>query len=270
MAHADEVIRSRRNPLVRRLRDLRDSARAGETCFLEGPRLVLEAVSAGLPLLEAAAAPRAERTPAGQEALRALARAGIVPRSVHEDVLASLSEADSSQGLLAIARRPCFDEDLLFQGTPLVIVALGVQNPGNLGGLLRTAEAAGGTGAILAGPSADPLSWKALRGAMGSAFRLPHLREKSVFAALDRLEARGVRLAAAVAHEGTPYDQADLRGPLALILGNEAAGLAPDVLARAALRLHIPLRPPVESLNVSVAAGVLLFEAARQRRGVAP
>jgi RNA methyltransferase, TrmH family len=266
MAHADEVIRSRSNPLVRRLRDLRDATRAGDTCLLEGPRLVIEAVSAGLPILEAVAAPRAERTPAGQEALGRLARAGIVPRRVHEDLLASLSEAESSQGLLAIARRPRFEEAALLRGTPFVIVAVGVQNPGNLGGLLRTAEAAGATGALLAGPTADPLSWKALRGSMGSAFRLPHLRERNVAAALDRLEKRGLRLAAAAPHGGTAYDQADLRGPLALLVGNEAAGLPPEVESRADLRLRVPLRAPVESLNVGVAAGILLFEAARQRR----
>jgi TrmH family RNA methyltransferase len=266
MAHADEVIRSRSNPLVRRLRDLRDAARAGETCLLEGPRLVVEALAAGDQVVEAVTGPRAERTPTGQEALRALARAGFLPRRVHEDLLASLSEAESSQGVLAIARRPRFEEAALFRGTPLVLVAVAVQNPGNLGGLLRTAEAAGATGAMLAGPTADPLSWKSLRGAMGSAFRLPHLRERQVAAALDRLEGRGLRLAAAAAHGGTSYEEADLRGPLALLVGNEAAGLPSDVEARAALRLRVPLRAPVESLNVGVAAGILLFEAARQRR----
>jgi TrmH family RNA methyltransferase len=268
MPHAYEVIRSRRHPLARRLRELRDSARAGQTCLLEGPRLVLEAVSAGVSLLEAAAGTRAERTAAGREALQALARAGIVPRRVHDDLLEGLSEVETSQGLLAIGERPRFEEEQVLAGTPLVVVAVGVQNPGNLGGLLRTAEAAGATGAFLVGPTADPYSWKSLRGSMGSAFRLPHLRERSLGTALATLESRGLRLAATVAHGGTRYDEADLRGPLALLLGSEGAGLPEEVEARAAVRLTIPLRPPVESLNVGVAAGVLLFEAARQRRSV--
>jgi RNA methyltransferase, TrmH family len=266
MPSAEPEIRSRSNPLVRRLRELRDSARAGETCLLEGPRLVSEAVAAGLRVLEAAAGPRAERTPAGREALAALAAQGVPLRRVHEDVLASLSEVETSQGLLAIAERPRFADGRLLAGSPLVVVAIDVQNPGNLGSLLRTAEAAGATGAILVGATADAFSWKALRGSMGSAFRLPHVRERSVAAALDRLEARGLRLAATVAHEGTPYDRADLRGPLALLLGNEGQGLPEEAVARAALRLSIPVSPPVESLNVGVAAGILLFEAARQRR----
>ncbi len=267
MPPADDPIKSRSNPLLRRLRELRESARAGETCLLEGPRLVLEALAAGARVIEAAAGPRAERTSAGREALIALVEAGARPRRVQEDVLASLSEAETSQGLLAIAERPRFDEGRLFAGTPLVVVAVGVQNPGNLGGLLRTAEAAGATGAVLAGATADPFSWKALRGSMGSAFRLPHIRERNVAAALDRLEAKGLRLAATVSRGGSRYDQADLRGPLALLLGNEGAGLPEGVAARARLRLSIPVCPPVESLNVGVAAGILLFEAARQRRG---
>jgi TrmH family RNA methyltransferase len=259
--------------VVKRLRELRDSARAGERCLLEGPRLVLEALAAGTTIVEAAASPRAERVPAGREALAALDRAGITPRRLDDHLLSSLSEAETSQGLLAVAERPRFEADRIFGGTskgpaavPLVLVAVGLQNPGNLGGALRTAEAAGATGALLTGGTADPFSWKALRGSMGSAFRLPHRRERRLDDALDLLEARGVRLAAAVARGGVPCDEADLRGPLALLLGNEAAGLPDEALARTTLKLTIPLHPPVESLNVGVAAGVLLFEAARQRR----
>ena len=172
-----------------------------------------------------------------------------------------------------MAARPRFETEALFgkgpsagAGPPLVVVALGIQNPGNLGALLRTAEAAGATGAVLTAGTADPLSWKALRGSMGSALRLPHLRERNLAAALDLLTGRGLRLVATVARGGTSYDQADLRGPLALLLGNEASGLPEEAEARATLRLTIPVRAPVESLNVGVAAGILLFEAARQRR----
>jgi len=251
---------------VRRLRDLRESARDGQTCLLEGPRLILEAVAARLRVVEAARGPRAERTEAGREALAALLAQGVRVRRVHEDVLASFSEVETSQGLLAIAEQPRFEDARLFAGNPLVVVAIDVQNPGNLGGLLRTAEAAGATGALLAGATADAFSWKALRGSMGSAFRLPHWREKSVEAALDRLEAHGLKLAATVARGGSSYDRSDLKGPLALLLGNEGSGLPAAAEARASVRLSIPVSAPVESLNVGVAAGILLFEAARQRR----
>jgi TrmH family RNA methyltransferase len=181
------------------------------------------------------------------------------------ELLASLSELETAQGLLALARRPSFDEERVFRRTPLVLVADSVQNPGNLGGLLRTAEAAGATGAILTVGCADPFAWKALRGSMGSAFRLPHLRGLAVGEALSALEARGVAVLATAADGERRYDEADLRGPVALVVGSEGAGLPAAVRERASARLRVPLAAPVESLNVGVAAALVLFEAARQR-----
>lgn len=256
MPPSDDLVTSRGNPLIARLRALKARADA-DLALVEGPKLLAEAASAGVAIVEVAAAPDA------------VVPAVPVPvRRVSADLLASLSEVETSQGVLAVVRRPAFDEAALFQGVPLVLVAAGVQNPGNLGGLLRTAEAAGASGAYLTSGSADPFSWKALRGSMGSAFRLPHVRRLTLDDALARLAARGVTIAAA-AVPGTPCDTADLRGPLALVVGPEGTGLPADVVARATLRVAVPMRAPVESLNVGVAAGVLLFEAARQRRATA-
>jgi TrmH family RNA methyltransferase len=267
---APEVVRSRANPLYKRLRALVDRGASREACLLEGPRLVLEALSAGVEVLEAAAAPRAERTPAGARALEALDAAEVAVRRVSEELLSSLSEAETAQGLLAVAGRPAFDADAARGGTPLVLVADAVQNPGNLGGLLRTAEAAGATFAFLTAGCADPFSWKALRGSMGSAFRLPHSRGRSLDDVLDALGRGGVQVVATAADAETRFDQADLRGPVAVLVGGEGAGLPAEALARAAVRVRVPLRPPVESLNVGVAAALVLFEAARQRGFAAP
>jgi TrmH family RNA methyltransferase len=262
---ATEVVQSRANPLYRRLRALVDRGAGKDACLLEGPRLVVEALGAGLRVLEAAAGPRAARTPMGASALRALADHGVAVRRLSEPLLASLSEAETAQGLLAVAERPSFAEDRIFDGTPLVLVADGVQNPGNLGGLLRTAEAAGATGAYLTRGGADPFSWKALRGSMGSAFRLPHARGLTLGEVLDALERRGVLVVATAADGELRYDEADLRRPVAIVVGSESAGLPAPVQARAAACLRVPLRRPVESLNVGVAAALVLFEAARQR-----
>ena len=180
--------------------------------------------------------------------------------------MAALSEAETSQGVLALARRPAFDENALFRGVPLIVVAVGVQDPGNLGSLLRTAEAAGATGAYLTAGTADPLSWKALRGSMGSALRVPHVRGLAADEVVRRLRSRGVAVLATMAHGDAPYDRADLRGPFALLLGGEGAGLPHETVESADQRLSIPMHGRVESLNVGVAAGILLFEAARQRR----
>jgi TrmH family RNA methyltransferase len=262
---AREIVTSRSNPLVKRLRALlADSARSG-LAVLEGGRLLEEALHAGIQIVECAVAPDVLE---GRHSalIGRLEDDGATVRVLAPDVLGALSEAQASQGILAIAQRPAFDEAQIYQGTALVVVGVGIQNPGNVGGLLRTAEAAGATGAYLAAGSADPMSWKALRGAMGSAFRVPHLTGLEAADVMARLAARGVTTIAAVASGGDRYDAVDFTGPVALLFGNEGSGLAADVAARADRRAAIPMAPPVGSLNVGVAAGVLLFEAARQRR----
>ena len=125
-----------------------------------------------------------------------------------------------------------------------MVVADAVQNPGNLGGLLRTAEAAGATGAYLTAGCADPLSWKALRGSMGSAFRLPHVRGLALDAVLERLAARGLAVLATTADGETRYDEADLRRPVALLVGSEGAGLPAEALRRADAAPAHPARAP--------------------------
>jgi TrmH family RNA methyltransferase len=260
----EALIRSRSNALVRRLRALKEKT-GGELMLLEGPKLVAEALASGVEVVEAAASPHLAR---GDRAglIDALRRRGVAVSLVDEGVLASLSEVETSQGLLALARRPAFDEERIYEGTPLVLVAAGIQNPGNLGALLRTAEAAGATGAYLTEGAADPFSWKALRGSMGSAFRLPHRRRLTTDDALARLKAHGVRVVAADPGGTLSYDGVDLRRPVALLVGPEGPGLSAATRAEASISVAIPMARGVESLNVSVAAGVLLFEAARQRR----
>jgi TrmH family RNA methyltransferase len=265
MPPADEVVRSRANPLFKRLRTLKGRGSRGELCLLEGPRLLEEALAAGVTIDEVAVTPAVEDRPAVAATLAALRERGVPVRRLAASLLASLSAADTTQGVVALARPPESDPERLFEGNPLVVVAEGIQDPGNLGGLLRTAEAAGASGACLTPGCADPFTWKALRGSMGSALRLPLVREASTETAIERLEARDVRLCATAADGETRYDEADLTGPVALLFGPEGSGLSPEAQRRAQVRLRIPLPPAVESLNVGVAAGLVLFEAARQR-----
>lgn len=262
-----EVVKSRANPLVKRLRALRE--RRGALVLLEGTKLVEEALLAGVTLKEAVFSPRAERGERGRALLVRLGAAGVPVRWLDDAIVASLSEVETSQGVLALAERPRFDEDALFRPPALLVVAAGIQNPGNLGALLRTAEAAGATGALLTRGCADAFSWKALRGSMGSALRLPHAAGLQAAEAVARLRGHGVAIVAAVvAASGSTvaYDAWDWRRPSALVLGAEGSGLRDEVLAAADARVAIPIAPPVESLNVSAAAAVVLFEAARQRR----
>jgi TrmH family RNA methyltransferase len=261
----EEIVRSRANPLFKRLRSLKGRSGEGDLCLLEGPTLLGEALDAGVALVEVAVTPAAEERPAVAKMIQRLRGQAVPVRRLAASLLASLSETQATQGIVALAHPPASDEEALFAGNPLVVVAEGLQDPGNLGGLLRTAEGAGASGAYVAAGSADPFSWKALRGSMGSALRLPLVRGLETEAVLERLESRGVPVFATSAEGETRYDEADLAGPAAVVFGREGSGLSEDLLRRAAGRLRIPLARGVESLNVGVAAGLVLFEAARQR-----
>jgi RNA methyltransferase, TrmH family len=259
-----DLIRSRANPLLKRLHALKRQA-GDDLLLVEGPKLLEEAVDAGVEILEVAASPRLLRQGRGR-ALAARVEAHAPVRVLDDALLAALSEVETSQGVVAVARRPRFDEAALFSPRALLLVAVGVQDPGNVGALLRAAEGAGASGAVLTAGCADPFSWKALRGSMGSAFRLPHVKLRTAAAAVEKARAASLRLVGAAGRAGTAYDAADLARPLALFVGAEGAGLPPDVQAAMDEQVAIPMASPVESLNVAVAAGVLLFEAARQRR----
>jgi TrmH family RNA methyltransferase len=266
MPSSAEVIRSRSNPLFKRLKELKAHGARMPLALIEGVRLLEDARAAGAVIREVAASPRIQRSPSGRALLRDLSRQGLAPRWMDDALLSSISELDTSPGILALAERPAADESRLFEGTPLILVAVGIQNPGNLGGLLRTAEAAGATGAYLTAGTADPFAWKALRGSMGSAFRLPSVAVPSLDTAIARLRSRKVVTVAAVARSPLRYDEADLRAPVAVLFGGEGAGLPEAASEAADLRVGIPMSGSVESLNVGVAAGILLFEIARQRR----
>ena len=209
-----ETVTSRANPLFKRLLALkkRGVAPEGDLCLLEGPKLLDEAMAAGARIVEAAVASGAEERPAAAKSLAALREQGVPVRRLTKRLLASVSDAGTTQGVLALAGRPAFDEARLFDGTPLIVVAVGIQDPGNLGGLLRTAEAVGATGAYLCEGCADPFSWKALRGSMGSAFRFPQVRGLTVDAVLDRMRDRGVLLST----DGPLHNVIKIKPPMVL------------------------------------------------------
>jgi TrmH family RNA methyltransferase len=169
-------------------------------------------------------------------------------------------------GVVAIARRLTATLDEVFHRSPqLVLLIADVQDPGNVGAIVRTAEATGATGLVTTPGSADPFGWKALRGGMGSTFRVPIAARHDLRDAASRARRLGIRIFAAVPRGGTDLPRADLRGPCAILLGGEGPGLAPALVGAADEHLTIPMQPPVESLNVATAAAMILYEASRQR-----
>jgi RNA methyltransferase, TrmH family len=181
---------------------------------------------------------------------------------VTEDVFLSATTTEHPQGIAALVEAPEFTLQAMLRGTPLVVIAAGLQDPGNLGTMVRSAEAFGATGMILLPGTVSLSNAKTLRASSGSAFRLPVIA-MSADDAFAALREAGVQIVAAVARDG---GEADLRGPCALLLGNEGSGLPDAWITSADARVTIPYPGAVESLNAAVAGSVLLYDAMRQRR----
>ncbi len=261
-------ISSRQNPIVRVYRDLaRNPPSDGSSLLLEGVHLVQEARAAGVEIGHAAVA--ATRLTEGTEIaalVDALKRQRVDVSVVTDSVMGAISPVRSPSGLVAIARvKPAQLDAMCRPPDALIVAAVDVQDPGNLGALLRVSEAGGATGAVVCGSSASPFSWKALRGSMGSVLRLPVVAAMAPEEAILQARTSGVRLVASVPRGGAPPEKVDWRGRVLLFLGGEGAGLAPEAIAACDARVTIPMRPPVESLNVAIAGALLIYEARRQR-----
>ncbi len=260
-------ITSRDNSLLRRTREVRDGGNS-DLVFIEGLRLAEEALLSGLKIEAVIVSDELAQKAKAATLLEQLAQACDRIVTVSEKLLESISYTKTPQGIVLLAGRPGSGREHLETAqkqTPLIVVMHRINNPVNVGAILRTAEAAGATGAIATPNTSDPFSPKSLRGAMGSAFRLPLWFGPTFDEVLAWSSARGIQTICADVHSRTLYSEVDWKLASALVLGPESNGLSADEIAAADLAVRIPMRGPAESLNVAVAAGVLLYEAARMR-----
>jgi RNA methyltransferase, TrmH family len=263
-----EQISSRQNALVKRLRALAEDRGAGDEILLDGAHLIEEALASGIELRVVLVAADAASGPLGALAARAAA-AGARAVTLTSSLASAVSPVRRPTGILAIGTIREQALEAVLQPTPQLLVLLDhVQDPGNVGAIVRAAEGCGATGVITGPGTADPFGWKALRGSMGSAFRMPIARVDSLADAIRGASMAGVRVLATVPRGGTPLPKANLAGPAALVLGGEGAGLSKPILDAADEGITIPMRGRIESLNVSVAAALVLYEAFRQRHHV--
>jgi TrmH family RNA methyltransferase len=263
-----KTISSRQNPIVRAFRELADTPDAsGTRLLLDGVHLVREARAAALELeAVAVASSRLSGDTEEGELARSLDSAGVPVFSVTDAAFAAMSPVRSPSGIAAIAQRTSSDASAICRThNGFTLVAVEVQDPGNLGALIRAAEAGGVTGVLVTGASANPFSWKALRGSMGSALRLPIAAGLALDAIVGCARTSGTRTVAAVPRDGRAPEAIDWSGPIALFLGGEGPGLPAGVLSQCDDLVTIPVAPPVESLNVAVAGAILIYAARRQR-----
>jgi TrmH family RNA methyltransferase len=252
--------------LVRDLQRRKARGRRG-LALVEGVRLIEEALLAGLKFRGAIVSPELDRTARGVALRKDLESRAIPVQEVGARAFAQLADTDTPQGIVAIVEPRAWKADELGVGPGNVLLLIdGVQDPGNVGTLIRTAHALGAIGTIVLRGTADAQSPKALRAAMGATFRHPVINMDDA-ALITWARKNDVTLWAAAA-DGTPLSRAldgTRRGPIAVIVGNEGAGIRPHLNAVAATRVAIPLAQGAESLNVAVAAGILLYEVGRGR-----
>jgi TrmH family RNA methyltransferase len=271
--HRLRRIEGRHNPLVKQLRQAFSRAELTENgdCAIEGFRILEEAIRSGLRFsavfFRESEHDRAERL---LPQIGAQVETLLLPGKLFD----SLVSSESPQGVAALVRLKEFSFDNVLERLrvgPIVVLA-GLQDPGNLGTILRSSEAFGSAGVVLGEGTVSPFNSKVVRASSGSVFRLPviHGHGRSKTAKLEevseKLRAQHIRLIATSSHKGAPLAQADLTGPAAMFFGNEGAGLSREVMARMDEVVAIPHAPQVESLNAGVAASIVLYEAARQRK----
>lgn len=259
-------VEGRHNPLLKELRQA--FARAELTpdgyCAIEGVRIVEEAIRSGLKFralfFRASAANKAER-------LLPQIAAYVETLRVSDKLFASAVPSETPQGVAALVRCKSHSlEDVLERSNagPLLAIA-GIQDPGNLGTILRSGEAFGAGGVILGEGTVSPFNTKVIRASAGSVFRLPAVAAK-LEETIPKLRDRGIRLLATSSHKGTPLGDANLALPVAIFVGGEGAGLTRELAAKMDEFVAIPHSPQVESLNAGVAASIVLYEAASRRR----
>ena len=271
MSDADRLrhVSSRQNALVKELRrTFHDGECTAEgDCAIEGVRQIEEAIRSGLRV----------RAIFFSESAKTLSQRLLPQISSHAEALllpdaifASAVATESPQGVAALVRVKQHSlEEVLSPPNPLVAVVAGVQDPGTLGTIVRSAEAFGASAVLLGEGTVSAFNSKAVRAAAGSLFRLPVIRV-GLATAIAALRERRLRLIATSSHKGTPLDAADLTGALAFFIGSEGTGLPRALMQQMDEIVSVPHSARVESLNAAVAASILFYETSRQRKRFSP
>ncbi len=263
------MISSHRNPLVKRIKRLRQKKyrQLEEAFFVEGIRPVLSALEQGVPVETLVYAPDLLTSAAGRSAIAEQQAAGVECVPLTAPVFAGISERENPVGLGAIVRLALHElEALPIAPTNVYVVLEGISDPGNLGTILRTVDAAGASGVILAGNTVDPFHPAVVKASMGTLFTVPLASVPGLTAVWEWVAAHELFVIATSAHATADFRQADYRRPAVLLMGSEGEGLEAAALQRADLAVSIPMHGRASSLNLAVATGLLLYELERMER----
>src|SRR5215813_13951876 len=256
-------VTSKQNAIVKQLRRSFSQGEVVEGyCAIEGLRMIEEAIRSGLKLKAICFSKSGE---VKAERLLNQISQNVEALLLPDDVFRSAVETEHPQGVAALVKIRQFGPDeVISGGAPLVLVAAGIQDPGNLGTMLRSAEAFRASGVILTEKTVAQWNAKVVRASAGSVFRV-HTVEMQSAEILRFLHEHRIQTAAAVARNGVPIQEFDFARPTAVLIGNEGAGVPKELINQADHRICIPQAEPLESLNAGIAASIILYEATRQR-----
>jgi len=249
---------------IKRLHESKERAEKG-LFLIEGVRLMEEALKEGVPMEQVIYTSRLEETIRVSHLLVALRKMHIQTYQVPEKVMEAVAGTENPQGVIAVARQLRWSLKDVANSKGPVIITCGLQDPGNLGTIIRTADAGGCGGVITTHNTVDIYNLKVVRATMGSIFRLPVLKFEDPKEAISALKREGYQIVATTAHSKTSYLNIDYMKPTAFLIGQEASGIPDDLLESADIKVFIPMKDGVESLNAAISASILIYEAFRQR-----
>lgn len=263
------MITSKDNPHLKHARAVR-AGKIPDQMFIEGLRLCEEADNSGIGIVEVLYTSDFADDARGKALLARVKNRRLQSVLVADNLLDSVTDTKTPQGIVIIAEKPKADKDSFAKqlgekssDVPLVLILHEMNNPSNLGAILRTAEAAGAAGVIVTKKAADPFSPKSLRGAMGANLRMPIWDGANFSEAIEWAKGQNMLTVCADINGKSSYTEIEWKTPHALVIGSEAHGLSKEELALCDESFRIPMAAPVESLNAAVAAGIVLFEARR-------
>lgn len=245
--------------LARKLKDKKERDKTSQF-IVEGARQLGEAIKSGADIDFIL---NLENT--GEELLAIAKSLNIENNEIDEKTLRSISDTETPQGILAVVNKHNFTfEDITKDNNPLVVVCDGIQDPGNLGAIIRSAAAAGASGVIISDDSVDVYNPKTVRSTGGALFKIPVLPEADIQNTISLLKEKGIKVLGADPRSSKSIYEAHFARPLAIVIGNEGNGIKENILSLCDEKVMIPMRDDVESLNAAVSASVILFEAVRQ------
>ncbi|MGI6085303.1 MAG: TrmH family RNA methyltransferase [Acetivibrionales bacterium] len=255
-------ITSMSNPIIKEVKSLRSKKgrKVAQAILLEGFRLVKDVLDSGAEIRYFIVSDSF----CSKEELFLSQVSNIKSVQVSDELFDRVNDTQSPQGIMAVAKLPMYDEREIIKSARWVIALENLQDPGNLGTIIRSADACGFDAVIMSKDSVDPYNPKVIRSTMGSLFHIPVITV-DIYKALEELKSRNILLAAAHTRDALPCWQTDMSGEVAIIIGNEGNGLSDRIIDIADKTIMIPMIGKAESLNASVAASMLIYECMRQR-----